>query len=395
MLKKDDKKFIIRVLLAIMVGLVIIVKVDSISNFTGRLISLLTPLFTGLLIAMLLNRPIEFFKKQFRKIPYFNNQKAKIPSILVSYLLFLGIVVGLLLIMIPQLIDSFGEFISNFDRYSQTFTKTVNAFSEWFEQYRIDPDIISNLASKGLETIGTLIDYLPGAISKLFSGVISTVATFFLGLIISIYILVDKKNLKRQFRRITTAITPLKIQPHLNHAFTVTHRTFSNYIYTQITESIILGAMCFVGMVIIGFPYPLIISVMNGLSVLVPIVGAWVGAIFGGIIIIFVEPQMLLAYVVYIIILQQIENNLIYPRRVKEALSLPQVWVLVAVTVGGGLFGIAGALLAVPVTSIIYQLIDDWVNLKEKRRRLLANEQRQKEGKIESSELADKEKIIK
>ena len=380
MLKKNDKKFIISVLLVIFAGLIVVVKIDLIGKISGQFLKLLTPLFVGILLALLLNRPIEFLKKQFRKIPYFNNQKAKIPAIIISYLLFLGAVVGLFLIMIPQLVESFGEFISNFEGYSKTFTKTVNTISNWFEQYKIDPKIISNFGEKGLEKIDSIIDYLPEALSKVVSGVASVatvVATFFMGLIISIYILVDKKNLKRQFRRTTNALTPVRAQPRLHHVFTVVHRTLSSYVYTQITESFILGVMCFIGLVIFGFPYPLIISVLNGLSVLIPIVGAWIGGLFGALIIIFVEPKMLLGYFVYIVILQQIENNFIYPRRVTDSLNLPQVWVLVAITVGGGLLGITGALIAVPVASIFYQLIDEGVESKEQKRRLEANEQRQ------------------
>lgn len=167
---------------------------------------------------------------------------------------------------------------------------------------------------------------------------------------------------------------PSRIQPHLQHVSFVSHKILSSYVYTQITESIILGIMCFVGLIIFGFPYPLIISVMNGLSVLIPIVGAWVGALFGAVIIIFVKPQMLLGYFIFILVVQQIENNLIYPRRVADSMELPQIWVLVAITVAGGLFGIMGALLAVPVASIIYQLLEDWIELKEQKIRLQINE---------------------
>ena len=385
MLKKDDKKFILMVIGIVIAALAIVSKIDSISAFIGKFIGLLSPLLVGFLIALLLNRPIEFFKKQFRKIPYFNNQKAKVPAILLSYLLFIGVLVGLVLIMIPQLVDSFGEFISNFDRYSATFTKTVNSFSDWLQQYNIDPEFISNIAKKTQDSFGNLIAQLPGAISKLLSGFVSTVATFFLGLIISIYIVADKKNLKRQLSRFSNAMIPSRIQPHLQHVSFVSHKILSSYVYTQITESIILGIMCFVGLIIFGFPYPLIISVMNGLSVLIPIVGAWVGALFGAVIIIFVKPQMLLGYFIFILVVQQIENNLIYPRRVADSMELPQIWVLVAITVAGGLFGIMGALLAVPVASIIYQLLEDWIELKEQKIRLQINEKRQSTSQEKSS----------
>ncbi|HHT25237.1 MAG TPA: AI-2E family transporter [Clostridiaceae bacterium] len=395
MLKKDDKKFILMIVVIVIAASAVVSKIDFITAFVGKVISLLAPLLVGFLIALLLNRPIEFFKKQFRKIPYFNNQRAKVPAIILSYLIFIGILVGLVLIMIPQLADSFGEFISNFDRYSVTFTRTVNSFSDWLEQYNIDPGLISNIGDKAKDTIGILVAQLPGVISKLFSGIVSTVASFFLGLIISIYIVADKNNLKRQLNRFCNAVIPHRVQPHLQHVSYVTHEILSSYVYTQITESFILGVMCLVGLVVFGFPYPLIISVMNGLSVLIPIVGAWVGGIFGAIIIIFVKPQMLFGYFILIMVIQQIENNLIYPRRVADSMELPQIWVLVAITVAGGLFGIMGALLAVPVASIIYQLIEDWIELKEQKIRLHINEKRQnaspKKGS-KQSEYSDSDK---
>lgn len=382
MLKKSDKKFIIRVLLLIIIGIIIVVKIDVLGAFISSFFSLLAPLFVGILLALFLNRPVEFFQKQFRKIHYFNNQRAKIPAVIISYLLTLGIIISLFLIMIPQLIDSFAEFISNFDSYSRTFTSTVDQASEWVEQYNIDPILISNFSNRGLEFITTLLQSLPAILSKVVSGLVSIVAAFSLGVIISIYIMFDKKRIKRQFLRTIAAFTPVKSHVQFLHIANIVQMNFSTYIYTQVTEGLILGILFFIGTSILGFPYALIISVINGLSVLIPIVGAWVGAVGGGIIVLFAKPDMIVTYLIFVVVMQMIENNLIYPRRMTDSVGLPQIWVLVAITLGGGLFGILGALLAVPVASIAYQLLSESVSKKEQVRRLENNRKTMEDGQI-------------
>lgn len=377
MLQKSDKKFITRILIFIVLGIIIALKIDSIAKFVSNFLSLLAPLFVAIAIALVLNRPNEFFKRQFRKIPYFNNQKAKIPSIIICYILFLGVIVGLFLIMIPQVMDSFTEFVAQFDNYKSSFNSTINAVSDWVKQFNVDPEIVSNLGDKGLEIIGKAINSLPNILSSFLSKTVSIFSSFFLGLIISIYILSDKKRLKRQFMSVISAITPEKIYAKLNHILNVIQITFANYLYIQLTEGLILGFLYFITMSIFGFPYALIISVFNGLSVLIPIVGAWLGAIGGGVIVLFTKPQSLIIYLVLVVVVQVLENNLIYPHRVKDAVGLPAMWVLVSVAMGGGLFGILGALLAVPTGSIIYQLISEGVDRKTYKKRLLDNEKLQ------------------
>ena len=392
MLKKTDKKFIVEILLAILAGILIVVKIDSIGNFFSSFLSLLSPLFVGLVLAMFLNRPVEYLKRQFRKIPFFNNEKAAIPAILISYLLFLGVVVGLFLIMIPQLIASFSEFVSNFDRYSATFNHTVDQVSDWLAKYKIDPEVFSNIGVQGLKLIESVVGKLPSVISTFVSSLVSVIASFFLGLIISIYILVGKKSLKSQFRRTTGALVPERQHAKFSHIANVVQRIFSTYIYTQITEAVILGGLFFIGCSVIGLPYALIVSVVNGLSVFIPVVGSSVGGLVGAIFILFARPDQLGIYAILVVGTQLFENNVIYPRRVNDSVGLPQLWVLIAITLGGGLFGVAGALVAVPVASVIYQLVSEAVVQTEQARRRRANEQLQEVQYASSDHMSGEDK---
>ncbi len=395
MLKKSDKKFIIRLLLFIILGIIVVVKIDYFGTFLSNLLRFLAPLFIGIALALFVNRPIEFLKKQFRKISYFNNEKAKIPATIISYLIMIGIIISLFVIMIPQLIDSFSEFISKFDIYSRTFNNTANQITDWLTQYNIDAQIISNISDKSLEFVGSVIQTLPAILSKAVSSFLSATAAFLLGIIISIYIMFDKKRIKRQFIRTAAALIRPQNHSRFRHIANVVQSTFSTYIYTQITESIILGIMFFAGTTIFKFPYALIISVLNGLSVLIPILGAWLGAVFGGLIVLFTKTEMIVGYIILVFVLQTIESNIIYPRRVNDSVGLPQVWVLVAITLGGGLFGIVGALLAVPVASICYALLSESVAKKEMERRLERNKSfiKKSEKIQDDTALADEDSI--
>lgn len=392
MLKKTDKKFIIEILLFILAGILIVVKIDSIGKFFSSFLSLLSPLFVGLVLAMFLNRPVEYLKRQFRKIPFFNNERAVIPAVLISYLLFLGVLVGLFLIMIPQLIASFSEFVSNFDRYSATFNHSVGQVSDWLAKYKVDPEIFSKIGDQGLQLIESVVGKLPSIISGFVSSLVSVIAAFFLGLIISLYILFGKKSLKGQFRRSTAALIPEKQYAKFSHVGRVIQRIFSTYIYTQITEAVILGGLFFIGCSLIGLPYALIVSVANGLSVFIPVVGSWAGGLIGAVFILFASPDKLGTYAILVLGTQLFENNFIYPRRVNDSVGLPQLWVLIAITLGGGLFGIGGALVAVPVASVIYQLISETVVQTEQARRRRANEQLQEVQYPVENSLPNKDK---
>ena len=200
------------------------------------------------------------------------------------------------------------------------------------------------------------------------SSVIGGVVNFILAFTFSIYVVHQKERLGSQAKRLLYAYLPEARSDRIIEILSLSHKTFSNFITGQFTEAIILGALCFVGMSIFRFPYALMISVLVGFTALIPIVGAFIGTIVGALLIVTVSPIQALWFILFILVLQQIEGNLIYPRVVGTSVGLPGIWVLVAVTAGGSLYGIVGMLFSVPVSSVLYCLLRETVRRRVKER---------------------------
>ena len=197
------------------------------------------------------------------------------------------------------------------------------------------------------------------------SSVASTVVTLFLAIVFSIYLLSGKEKLAAQFIRISRICLGGKITDNILYVLRVMDDSFHSFIVGQCTEALILGALCFLGMMIFGFSNALTISVMVGFTALIPIAGAYIAAAAGAFMLFVESPLSALLFLIFLIVLQQIEGNLIFPRVVGSSIGLPGVWVLAAVTVGGGMMGIPGMLIGVPLASAAYRLISRGVRARE------------------------------
>ena len=190
------------------------------------------------------------------------------------------------------------------------------------------------------------------------SSVFSTVVTMFLAIVFAIYLLAGKEKLGAQFVRLSRTYLGEKVTSRVLYILRVLDDSFHSFIVGQCTEALILGALCFIGMMIFGFSNALTISVMVGFTALIPIAGAYIAAVAGAFMLFVESPLSALGFVLFLVILQQIEGNLIFPRVVGESIGLPGVWVLAAVTVGGGVMGIPGMLIGVPLASAVYRLVE-------------------------------------
>jgi predicted PurR-regulated permease PerM len=189
------------------------------------------------------------------------------------------------------------------------------------------------------------------------SSVFSTVVTMFLAIVFAIYLLSGKEKLGAQFIRLSRSVLGEKLTDRALYILRVLDDSFHSFIVGQCTEALILGAMCFIGMMIFGFDYALTISILVGFTALIPIAGAYIAGAAGAFMLFANSPLEALGFVVFLMVLQQLEGNLIFPRVVGESIGLPGVWVLAAVTVGGGVMGIPGMLIGVPLASAIYRLV--------------------------------------
>lgn len=211
--------------------------------------------------------------------------------------------------------------------------------------------------------------YFTSGVSDIVGSTISVVGTigmgvtnFVIGLIFAIYILANKETLGRQLGKVAAAYCRPVLLNKIKSVIKVANETFSSFIVGQCTEAVILGSLCILGMLIFRFPYAPMVGTFVGATALIPVVGAYLGAVVGFIMILTVSPIKAVLFIVFIIALQQLEGNLIYPKVVGSSIGLPGMWVLAAVTVGGGISGIGGMLIGVPLTATVYKLIRSDVN---------------------------------
>ncbi len=312
-------------------------------------------------------------KKQPPKRPRFDIDRIRRPVSMIVTLLLVAAVVALVFgIVLPELIRTGTNLITNMPGYFESASVWVNKLLEdnpailsYINDIiqQINLDEMSSRLMQFLQD-SELIQNIFGTASSLVGGVVNA----FIGLIFSFYILMRKEQLARQCKMILSAFLPRGVVERVVRIARLTSSTFSHFLSGQCTEAVILGFLFFIAMSVFKFPYALLCSVLIGFTALIPIFGAFFGCIVSALLILMVEPQKALWFVIMFLILQQVEGNLIYPHVVGNAVGLPSLWVLVAVTVGGSMFGILGMLFFIPLSSVLYALLRDTVYRRLRRR---------------------------
>lgn len=338
----------------------------SVANVVGAVFSAAAPLLVGCVIAYAINILMSFYERHYA--PNSTSPKviksrrpvcmvlAFLTLILVVVLLFalvipeLGSCVQLLLAELPGTIESLVATLDKTEILSDDMVAWLNGI-DW--QSKIQ-QVIQVLTSG----VGNMMGNVVSAVSSIFSGIV----TAFLGIIFSIYLLLGKEKLGGQATRLMKRYMKESWHNKLTHVLSVLNNCFHKYVVGQCTEAVILGALCTIGMTILRLPYATMIGAVIAFTALIPVAGAYIGAGVGAFMIFTVSPMKALIFLIFIVVLQQLEGNLIYPRVVGSSLGLPAIWVLSAVTIGGGIMGIAGMLLGVPLAATVYQLLREEVN---------------------------------
>ncbi len=366
-------------LITFAVALVLLLtKIDLFAKGVGVAIGLLKPFFIGFAIAFVLNIPYEAILDGLHRID--KNDKlgdAKHPiAIIGAYLLSLSIIVGVFAIILPELVRSINSLISNSDKYLaniQTFFVWLSQFDfSWLQEFDFN-QILTSLRTQLTNFLTESLNALTALFPKIFSmtaSIISIVANIFIAMIVSIYLLVSKDTLCRQVKKVTYAFLPRSWADEAVEVVHLSSQCFSNFVTGQLMEACILGLLCFIGMSIFSFEYAFLISMMVGVSAIIPVVGAFIGTVPGVLLLLFVEPMQAIWFVVFIVVLQQIEGNLIYPKVVGESVGLPALWVLMGIVVGGGVGGVLGMLLGVPIFTVGYKLLGQITNDKLKQKQI-------------------------
>ena len=345
----------------------------------SALLGAASPLLIGAVIAYILNIPMRGFERLF----FPRTQKKALIRLrrplcmTAAFLATVAVVALIIALIVPQLYDCIVLIINIMPGVMESLLEQIKEWGilpedilsmlediDW--QSRIEQ--IVNVVYSG---IGSVMEIVINTISSVFSGLV----TALLSLIFAFYLLLGQSKLKSQWKRLTRRYLPERMLKRTNYVLSVLNKCFHRYIVGQCMEALILGVLCTIGLMILGLPYAPMVGALIAFTALIPVAGAYIGAGISAFMILTVSPPQALIFLIFIVILQQLENNLIYPKVVGSSMGLPGMWVLAAVTVGGGMMGVLGMLIGVPVAAAIYQIVGDDVRKKEQEQAAAAEQE--------------------
>ncbi len=342
----------------------------NISWFWGVLktiINILTPFLIGFLIAYILNFPYKFFcTKVFGKMgtKHKSLEKLRKPiSLIITYTLMIAIFVALIMILIPQIINSLSKLANDSPKYIKSVEATVQEYSAKLSEMNIpflqninQDDVISgvsNFLTGSQDVTNGVLNWLKGFIADFAMGVYN----FLMGFMISIYFLIFKEQLCRQIKKLAVAFVPIKYLPKLYEIVDITDTKCGRFLVGDIIDAAVIGVLFFITLSIFQFPYAALIAVICGVTNIIPFFGPFIGAIPSGFILLLIDPWLALWFIVIMIVLQQIDGNILKPNIIGNQLGISSFWVLFSVIVGGALFGMLGCVLGAPIYAVIYTLV--------------------------------------
>lgn len=336
--------------------------------FADKISAILSPFIFGSVLAFILNVPMRGFERLLGRIPKAGVRRAL--AALLTFVLVLLILAGVFLLLIPQLSETLERLIPALINFGTVIGEKIDQFMKdnpelmkWLEE-NADFEMIN-----WSELVQKAVSVLSNSIGIILAQAITTISTFatvimdlVIGVVFAVYCLFHKETLARQGRKILYAYLPERVSDYIIRTMRLTNSTFSNFLSGQCIEVVILGTMFAIAMSIFGMPYIPLISVVIAVTAFIPVVGAWAGCIIGAFFIFVANPTQAFWFVVMFIILQQVENNLIYPKVVGTSIGLSGMWVLVAVGLGGHLMGVAGMFLMIPIVSVFYTLFQEYTH---------------------------------
>lgn len=344
--------------------ILLVLRLDAVLTLTGRLLGVFKPLLIGFAIAFVLSRPCAFFRRCFHRLLSKTPGLCLALAVLSSYTSLLVVLTLIVTFIVPQLYDSVMALV---DRINANIPAMQTMLNGLLDYLNLDaPDLtamlpsLNDMVNSVLDTLSSALPYLLSFTGNLLSSTVTTVTA----LVFSVYMLAGHDRLTAQCTKLLHAYASPATAKGVSQVAALTSGTFTRFVSGQLIEACILGSLCFIGMLLFRFPYAPLISVIIGISALIPVAGAYIGAILSAVLLVMVSPLQALGFLVFLIVLQQLEGNLIYPRVVGGSIGLPALWVLTAVTVGGGLFGLLGMLLSVPAASVLYTLLRQDVNVR-------------------------------
>jgi predicted PurR-regulated permease PerM len=360
----DNSKKILKIILISILVFFLFWYIEGVKNVVAFVFSVIQPLLIGLSLAYIINLPMNFYQeKVFYKLEEKEKTKnlARGLSMLLSWITIILVFVILLQVLIPRIAKSISSLVENWPLFVknleeivnsneilQKYTKDLIAFVDGFKIEELTDSVLNYLKTDGTNILSKT--------SSIFKNVSGFFFSVFVSVVFSIYILMNKVNLQKNSTRLLYSITSEEKADYVYRVFSLSYKTFAEYLKSKLISTVVLGLLVFVGMLIFQIPYAAMISVLVGASDLIPVFGPIVGSVISMILIFIESPIKSLIFIIYVLIAQQVQNNIIYPLMAKDQIGLPSLWIFAAIVLGGALFGVIGMLIGIPVASIIYTL---------------------------------------
>ena len=382
---KLDRKNVRTILLIIAFAVLLYTAAQNLASVYGAVRTVwrvFGVVITGLAMAFVLNVPLKLFENRVfygmseDRRPLVRKLRRPV-SLVFALVVSLGLIGILIAVVLPQLTATVAEVAARLPEY---ISSAVNWLNDFLAGFGIEIESLKNFTVDWEKAFSELTTYLKegsanvdgssvvDTVTGVGTSVVSTVMNTFLGLVVAVYILAQKERIGRFTRRCIDAFLPQKAASGLARIASMASETFSNFVAGQLADSCILGILCYICMRIFRFPYPEVISVVIGVTSLVPMVGSFIGEVIGALLILIVSPLKALLFVVMVLAIQQVDGAFIYPRIVGRSVGLPGVAVFCAVIVGGNVAGVIGAMIGVPVCALIYALLREAVDARLRRR---------------------------
>lgn len=345
-----------------------------ISNLWGKITGMLFPFIIGFALAFLLNPIMMFFETRVFKNWKCKGKGKRTLSMLIALFIAIAVVTFLIYLIVPAVIDSVSDLVSNNEVYINRFS---NFITNIFEDYHLDTSKINDIVGRSSDFLTYFGDMftstLPAIVSTSY-GIIKSLLNVLIGVAAAMYLLLDKETFISNVKKINYAVLPKPVASYLKRLVNIIKKVFYDFIVGKAVDSLIIGVICYIGLSLMGIKYAALLSVIVGITNMIPVFGPFIGAIPGIIILMIIQPVQSIYFAIYILALQQFDGNILGPLILGDKLGLPSFWILFSVTVGGALFSVVGMFIGVPTFAVIYYAVKEYINLRLERKQINVND---------------------
>ncbi|MDE6798655.1 MAG: AI-2E family transporter [Ruminococcus sp.] len=346
-------------------------------NFTGiggiihTVLDVTSPVIWGLIIAYLLNPVMKWIEKRVKRFTEKTKKRPKLTravSVTITMIVFIAMLIALCSIIVPQVTDSLMGIIDNIGTYFNNLEKWINGIlAKYPKILSLANSQIENVETTLMNTINQVMPKIGDLMKVITDGTLTfimAIKDFLIGVIVSVYFLIDKEHFQAGMKKIIYAFFPQKASSGVLRICSQVNASISGFISGKIIDSIIIGCLCFICMTIMKLDFTILIAVIVGITNIIPFFGPFIGAVPSAVLLLVSSPKQVIPFLILIFVIQQLDGNIIGPKILGQSIGISAFWVLFSILVGGGLFGFAGMILGVPIFAVLHSLINQFVNYR-------------------------------